>query len=124
MLGFLQENDTLRNLLGTKECVISLTTEENFQAANAAGVNAPTGVSEWEITGLTPAHDCVNVNCPRVKESVLSVECKLDSVQEWKSRYNTNVTSTTMVIVEGTNFWVREDATNEAGSTLDHNVSN
>ncbi|KAI1043537.1 hypothetical protein LB505_010137 [Fusarium chuoi] len=124
MLGFLQENDTLRNLLGTKECVISLTTEENFQAANAAGVNAPTGVSEWEITGLTPAYDCVNVKCPRVKESVLSVECKLDSVHDWKSRYSPNVTSTTMVIVEGTNFWVREDATNEAGSTLDHNVSN
>lgn len=123
MLGFLQENDTLRNLLNTKECVISITTEENVLAANAAGVNAPTDASEWAVTGLTPAYDCVNVKCPRVKESVFSVEGKLDSVHEWKSRYRSDVTSTTMVIVEGTHFWVREDATNEIGSTLDPNVS-
>ncbi|EXK25650.1 hypothetical protein FOCG_17735 [Fusarium oxysporum f. sp. radicis-lycopersici 26381] len=123
MLGFVQKNDTLRNLLETKECVISITTEENMLAVNAAGVNAPANTSEWPITGLTPVYDCVNVKCPRVKETAMSIECKLDSVHEWKSHNDPDVTSTIMVIIEGTHFWIREDATNEKASTLHHDVA-
>lgn len=115
--------DTLRNVLDSKECVINIISESFVEAANATAVNAPYGVSEWDVAGLTPLFDCETVGAPRVKESVFSVEAKLDSVREFDSRAVEGKKSGTMVTFEGTRFWVREDALNEEKNIVDERVS-
>ncbi|KAB5516947.1 flavo protein oxygenase [Coniochaeta sp. 2T2.1] len=114
-----KSKDTLRNLSETGECVVNIISEHFVEAANATSVNAPYGVSEWGVSGLTPVYDCQTVKCARVGEAVFSVECKLDSVREFESRARKGGKSGTMVTLEGTRFWVREDAVNEEGSVVD-----
>ncbi|RFU28495.1 hypothetical protein B7463_g7828, partial [Scytalidium lignicola] len=111
--------DTLRNLLETSECVINIISEGFVEAANATSIDTPYGVSEWDVSGLTPMYDCQTVSCARVKESVFSIEAKLESVREFNSRINLGSKSGSMVIVEATRFWAREDAINEDKTNLD-----
>lgn len=105
--------DTLRNLTETRECVVSIIGEDILEAANATSVDAPYAVSEWDVSGLTPVSDCVDVKAPRVKEAVFSVECRLESVREFESRATPGKITGSLVVLEGTRFWVREDALNE-----------
>ncbi|KAI0180208.1 hypothetical protein GGR52DRAFT_568958 [Hypoxylon sp. FL1284] len=105
--------DTLRNVLETRECVVSVVSEAFVEAANATSVDAPYGASEWDVSGLTPADDCVDVRAPRVREAVFSVECRLDSHREYESRATPGKTTGCLVVLEGTRFWVREDALDE-----------
>ncbi|KAJ3041323.1 hypothetical protein HK097_002293, partial [Rhizophlyctis rosea] len=114
--------DSLRNLLATKECTINIISETFLEAANSTSINAPYGVSEWDVSGLTPVYDCVDVKCARVKEAVFSVEGKLDFVRESESRREKGKMTGVMVVIEGTRFWVREDAVNEEGSIVDPSV--
>lgn len=97
-----EAKDTLRNILDTKECVINIISDWYIEAANATSVNTPYGMSEWDVSGLTPVHDCETVNCARVKEAVVSIEAKLDIIKEFDSRANKGAKSGTMVILEGT----------------------
>lgn len=115
--------DTLKLLQETEECVINIIGEDFIEAANSTSVNAPLGVSEWDVSGLTAVYDCVDVKCARVKEAVFSVECKLESLREFESKGSPGKKSGTLAIVEGTRFWVREDGINEEGSIVDPAVS-
>ncbi|KAI1143754.1 hypothetical protein F5Y05DRAFT_407159 [Hypoxylon sp. FL0543] len=123
ILGFASSletpKDTLRNLVESRECVINIISEDFVEAANATSVDSPYDVSEWDISGLTPVHDCVDVRAARVKEAVFSVECKLESVREFDSRARPGKKSGCLVVVEGTRFWVREDAINEERNLID-----
>ncbi|KAF2124759.1 hypothetical protein P153DRAFT_370671 [Dothidotthia symphoricarpi CBS 119687] len=118
--GLDKAKDTLANLIATKECVINIITEEYIEAANYTSIDAPDGVSEWAFSGLKPAKSSM-VKPDRVQEAVFSIEAKLTSTHEWTSRNpetpdkKTGVT----VFVEGVNFWVREDAIDEAGVLID-----
>lgn len=94
-----------------------------IEAANATSIDSPYGVSEWVVSGLTPVRDAQTVRCARVGEAVVSIEAKLDYVREYESRDTPGKISTTVVIVEGTRFWVREDAVNEERSLVDLSVS-
>ena len=85
---------------------------------DASSINAPHGVSEWALCGLTPA-PCTDVKCSRVKEAVFSVEGKLFSTQEFESRATPGKKTGVLAIVEGTRFWVREDALNEDKNIVD-----
>ncbi|KAB5523003.1 hypothetical protein GE09DRAFT_1178461 [Coniochaeta sp. 2T2.1] len=114
-----KSKDTLRNLVETDECVINIISEHFVEAANATSVNAPYGVSEWDVSGLTPVYDCETVNCARVGEAVFSVECRLDEVREFESKSRPGQKSGTMVTLEGTRFWVRGDAVDGEGSLVD-----
>jgi flavin reductase (DIM6/NTAB) family NADH-FMN oxidoreductase RutF len=118
-----KSKDTLRNLAKTGECVINIISEHFVEAANVTAVNAPYGVSEWDVSGLTPVYDCHTVKCARVKEAVFSVEAKLESLKEFDSRSTPGKKSGTLAIVEGTRFWVREDAINEERNIIDPAVS-
>ncbi|OTB07967.1 hypothetical protein M426DRAFT_52813 [Hypoxylon sp. CI-4A] len=117
VLGFASSlthpKDSLRNLLETRECVVSIVSEDFVEAANAASVDAPPGASEWDVGGLTPVFDCVDVKPPRVREAVFSVECRLESAREFESRATPGKKTGCLVVLEGTRFWVREDAINE-----------
>ena len=89
-----------------------------IEAANATSINAPYGISEWALTGLTPAK-CTSVACSRVKESVFSIEGKLMDTREFESRATKGKKTGVLAIIEGVRFWVREDAINEDRNIID-----
>lgn len=115
--------DTLRNLRETDQCVVNIISEPFIEAANATSVNAPYGTSEWDVSGLTPAYDCETVKCARVAEAIFSIEAKLDTLKEYESRVTEGKKTGTIAILEGTRFWVREDALNEDKNLVDPSVS-
>ena len=121
--GLGNAKDTLRNLVESKECVINIISEHFLEAANSTSTNAPYGVSEWDVSGLTPEYDCETVKAARVKEAVFSIEAKLDMVKEYDSRATPGKKSGTLAVLEGTRFWVREDAINEDKNLVDPAVS-
>ncbi|CAG8957328.1 hypothetical protein HYFRA_00010751 [Hymenoscyphus fraxineus] len=110
--------DTLRNLLESKECCINIISEHFVEAANATSINAPYGESEWALSGLTPAK-CTGVKCDRVKEAVFSIEGRLESSREFESKKIEGKKTGVLCVVEGTRFWVREDAVNEERNLID-----
>jgi flavin reductase (DIM6/NTAB) family NADH-FMN oxidoreductase RutF len=118
--GLDNAKDTLKNLIESGECVISIVSEDFIEAANATSIDLPYGMSEWAVSGLTPA-ECEVVKCSRVKESVFAVEGKLLSTQEFESRNPKTPGKKTGVIaiIEGVRFWVREDALSEDQSLID-----
>ncbi|KAI0481828.1 FMN-binding split barrel [Xylaria cf. heliscus] len=105
--------DTLRHLVANGECTVNIISEHFIEAANSTSIDAPTGCSEWAVSGLTPVHDCVAVRTPRAREAVFSVECRVESIREFDSRANPGKKSGCLVLLEGLRFWVREDAINE-----------
>ncbi|KAF2971792.1 hypothetical protein GQX73_g1782 [Xylaria multiplex] len=114
-----QAKDTLRNIVDSGECVINIISDHYLEAANSTCADTPYGVSEWTISGLTPANDCQTVKCARVREAVVSIETRLDTVKEYDSRARPGNKSGTVLILEGTRFWVRGDAINEERSSVD-----
>lgn len=116
--GFDNAKDTLRNLVDTNECVINMISEHFVEAANATSINAPYGISEWALTGLHPA-PCTTVKASRVKESVFSIEGKLMETKEFESKITPGRKTGVLAIIEGTRFWVREDAINEDRNLID-----
>lgn len=117
-----EAKDTLLNLIQARECVVNVVSEGFIEAVNATSINAPYGVSEWDIAGLTPVHDCHTVSCARVKESIFSIEAHLESVREFTSRSHPGKKSGCLVLLEVTYFWAREDAINEDKNRLDLTV--
>ncbi|KAH6681881.1 hypothetical protein B0J14DRAFT_577384 [Halenospora varia] len=116
--GFDNAKDSLRNLNESKECTINIISEHFVEAANATSINAPYGESEWSLSGLTPA-PCKTVKASRVKESIFSIEGKLESTKEFESRATPGKKTGVLAIIEGTRFWVREDAINEDKNLID-----
>ncbi|KAK0645839.1 hypothetical protein B0T16DRAFT_428830 [Cercophora newfieldiana] len=115
--------DSLRNLVQTKECVINIISEGFVEAANSTSINAPYGSSEWNVSGLTPIYGCETVpRIPRVAEAVFSIEGKLESFREFDSKAYAGKKSGTMVIIEGTRFWARQDAINEELNQIDPKI--
>ncbi|KAL6720465.1 hypothetical protein ACLMJK_002388 [Lecanora helva] len=119
--GFANAKDTLRNLSASKECTINIISEHYLEAANATSINAPYGISEWALTGLTPAPS-KDVKPSRVKEAIFSIESKLVSTQEFESRATPGKKTGVLAIVEGVRFWVREDAINEERNIIDPGI--
>lgn len=115
--------DSLRLLAERKECVINIISEGFLEAANSTSVNAPLGVSEWDVSGLTPVYDCETVpDVARVKEAVFSVEGKLELLREFESRSSPGKVTSVLAVIEGTRFWAREDAVNVERNLLDPKV--
>lgn len=110
--------DSLANIFNTKECVLNIISEHFVEAANSTSVNAPYGTSEWGLSGLHQAPSTV-VKPARVKEAIFSAECKLMDLKEFDSKANPGKISGTLIILEGVNFWVREDAINEEKNIID-----
>ncbi|KAK6509172.1 hypothetical protein TWF481_003933 [Arthrobotrys musiformis] len=113
------KKDTLRNILDTGELVINVISEWFLEAANYTSINAPPGVSEFELSGLTPAPSS-KVKAPQVAESAFSVEAKLVSHHPWVSPATGKTTGVT-IFAQGVNFHVREDmwAEGSEGSIVD-----
>jgi flavin reductase (DIM6/NTAB) family NADH-FMN oxidoreductase RutF len=74
-----QKKDTLRNIEETGEFVVNVVSEDIVEAMNLTAAEFPHGVDEFKESGLTPAPS-IMVKPPRVLESPLSMECKLQQI--------------------------------------------
>lgn len=61
------------------EFTINLTTEAIAKATDWCGVKSGREFDKWKETGLTPEPG-VKVSCPSVKESPLSIECRVRDI--------------------------------------------
>lgn len=115
-----REKDTYRNLKETKECVINTVSENMMEAVNATSIDAPYGVSEWDVSGLTEA-PTTTVRPSRVQESVFSIEGKAVDIKEFDNHNHQGkaMSVAAVVLIQATRFWVREDATNSAVSHIE-----
>ncbi|GAA6006507.1 hypothetical protein JCM10207_004956 [Rhodosporidiobolus poonsookiae] len=68
---------TCENILDTKEFSANIISEPFVEAANYTSIDAPKGVSEWPLSGLTPVPS-ETIKSPRVGESAFSMECVLE----------------------------------------------
>lgn len=71
--------DSVRNAQATREFVWNLATKPLAEKMNLTSAMVATGVSEFELAGLTPEPSRV-VGVPRVKESPVSFECKVTQI--------------------------------------------
>ena len=74
-----ERKDTLNNIEATGEFVVSVVTEEIGPAMAVTAADYPAGTNEFEVANLTPL-PCRVIKPPRVKESPISMECKLYQV--------------------------------------------
>jgi flavin reductase (DIM6/NTAB) family NADH-FMN oxidoreductase RutF len=109
--------DTFKNLMETGECVINTVSEDMVEAMVATSIDAPAGVSEWEISGLTEAPSST-VAASRVKESVFSIEGKLVDIKELGIPEEGHSVAAT-ALIKASRFWVRRDATNDEVDHID-----
>ncbi|EEU48232.1 uncharacterized protein NECHADRAFT_75601 [Fusarium vanettenii 77-13-4] len=103
--------DTYRNLKETGECVINTVSENMIEAVNASSIDAPYGLSEWDLTGLTESQT-TTVKPSRVKESVLSIEGKVIDIKEFEG-HSPGMSGSAICLIKATRFWVQQDAANE-----------
>ena len=68
--------DTATNILATGEFVVNLVSEKNAEAMNVTCIDAPPGIDELALAGLTPAPSHA-VRPPRIAESPVSFECRV-----------------------------------------------
>jgi flavin reductase (DIM6/NTAB) family NADH-FMN oxidoreductase RutF len=73
------KKDTLLNIEETGEYVINVVSEDIVTLMNQTAAEFPRGVDEFKESGLTPSPSVV-VQPPRVLESPLSMECKLQQI--------------------------------------------
>jgi len=74
-----KSKDTLVNIEQTGEFVVNVVVDDIAEAMNRTAAEYPTGVSEFEIAGLTPVPSDL-VKAPRVAESPVNMECQLRQV--------------------------------------------
>ncbi|WP_151733582.1 flavin reductase family protein ['Paenibacillus yunnanensis' Narsing Rao et al. 2020] len=67
---------TARNIIRSGEFVVHVADEDNIAAINHTSINAPDGISELELAGLTAVAG-EQVNVPRVLECKVAMECRL-----------------------------------------------
>lgn len=112
-----KSKDTFLNLKDSGECVINTVSENMIEAVNATSLDAPYGVSEWDISGLHEA-PTTTVNSSRVQESVFSIEGKVVEIKEFTEFVKPGMMPSAVVLIRGTRFWVR-DAINEECNHID-----
>ena len=71
--------DTLANIEGTGEFVVSVVVDDIAEAMNSTAAEYPADVDEFEIAGLTPKPSEL-VKAPLVAESPVNMECRLNQV--------------------------------------------
>lgn len=73
--------DTLNNIRETEDFTVSIVSEKIGKQMVACATDYPPDVDEFEISGLTPLPS-EKVKAPRVAESKVSFECKLNQIVE------------------------------------------
>jgi flavin reductase (DIM6/NTAB) family NADH-FMN oxidoreductase RutF len=88
-----EPKDTLRNVRETKEFVINIVTYGLMDAMNITSGEYEATVNEWELARVTPEPSRI-VRPPRVLDSPVSFECKLDRILD----FSTAPTASSLVI--------------------------
>jgi flavin reductase (DIM6/NTAB) family NADH-FMN oxidoreductase RutF len=73
--------DTARNIIATGEFVVNLVPFHLAEKMNKTAINAPQGINELELAGLTTTPS-VNIKPPRISESPVAFECTKHSTVE------------------------------------------
>ena len=110
--------DTYHNLKETGECVINTVSENMIEAVNASSIDAPYGVSEWDISGLHEASS-TTVKPAWVKESVFNIEGKVIDIKEFTDHQQPGMSLAATVLIKATNFWVKEGTADPDYSHID-----
>lgn len=110
--------DTYRNLKETGECVINTVSENMIEAVNSTSIDAPYGVSEWDVSGLHEAPSST-VKASRVAESVFNIEGKVIDIKEFEDHQKPGMSIAATVLIKATRFWVKEGTANEDYSHID-----
>ena len=76
-----EEKDTLINIRDNHEFVINMVSESFAEKMVKCSTDFDSSIDEFEISGLTPESSS-KVLPPRVRESKISLECKLDQIIE------------------------------------------
>ncbi|KAJ7676481.1 hypothetical protein B0H17DRAFT_1080163 [Mycena rosella] len=71
-----RHKDTANNIKATKGFTVNIISEPWIAQANSCSIDAPPGVSEWALSGLT-REPSISVKPARVKESAFTMECEL-----------------------------------------------
>ena len=74
-----KEKDTLANIEATSEFVVNVVVDDIAEAMNSTAAEFPADVDEFEVGGLTAAPSEM-VRAPRVAESPVNMECRLNQV--------------------------------------------
>ncbi len=78
-----RKKDTLVNIEETKEWVYNVLSEHWLEQANACAEEVDRNVNELELDSVNLSTiPCDNVDIPRVKEALVSMECELESKKE------------------------------------------
>ncbi|KAE8339617.1 hypothetical protein BDV24DRAFT_165150 [Aspergillus arachidicola] len=90
-----------------------------IEAVNATSIDAPYGVSEWDVSGLHEAPS-TTVKPSRVKESVFSIEGKaVINIKEFADHQQPGVSMAATVLIKATRFWMKEGAADVDFSHID-----
>ncbi len=95
--------DTLTNVLATREFAVNIVSEQIAEQMNVTSGEYPHGVSEFELSGLTPVASDL-IKAPYVAESLVNMECKLVQAVEVSTRPRGG----TLIIGEVVRFHVAE----------------
>lgn len=102
-LGLPTTKDTLRNILATREFVLNIVSKNFAEKMNMCSGDYPPEVDEFSISGLTPI-DSEIVRPPRVAESQIQMECRLEQVVH----VSTEPMGGSIVLGEVLRFHIRE----------------
>ncbi len=108
-----KEKDTLVNIETTREFVVNVVVDDIAEAMNRTAAEYPADVDEFEIAGLTQAPS-KRVKPPRVAESPVSLECRLNQVVQIGS----GKSESGLVIGDIVLVHIRDDIIN--GHRIDH----
>ncbi|TPX30194.1 hypothetical protein SmJEL517_g06184 [Synchytrium microbalum] len=109
--------DSLRNILTTKDFVVSIMSEWYIESSNYTCGNFKYGDDEMKAAGME-VHPSKLINPPTPAASAFSMECRLESTYDLKSEDGSGRMSTTMVIARILAFCIKKDVLKEDG-TLD-----
>ncbi|KAJ7746478.1 hypothetical protein DFH07DRAFT_832690 [Mycena maculata] len=110
--GSPRHKDSGNNIRATKGFTVNIISEPWIAQANAASIDAPPGVSEWDLSGLT-REPSVFVKPARVKESAFSIECEL--LQNIEIKDASGVVTANLVLGTIKYIHVRKAVLNERG---------
>ncbi len=74
-----KHKDTYRNIESTKEFVVNIVSEDFAMQMNISSADVPPEVDEFILSGLTPVPSDL-VRAPRVQQSRISMECRLNRI--------------------------------------------
>ena len=75
------EKDTLVNIRNNQEFVINIVSESFAEKMVKCSTDFDLNIDEFQVSGLTPESSS-KVSPPKVKESKINLECKLDQIVE------------------------------------------